>query len=52
MKLFVSAIVEVSVDKIALSICVGVDDWTAQSAIIASYAVKLLIVNYGILLIR
>ena len=34
-----SSIVEVSMIKIALRIYVGVDDWTAKRAIIASNAV-------------
>ena len=38
--------------KIALPISVGVDDWTAQSVIIDSNAVKLFIINYGISLNR
>ena len=37
MTIAVSSIVEVSMTKIALWIRVGVDDWTAERAIIASY---------------
>ena len=36
MSIVVSKIVEVSMIKIALWICVGVDDWTVEIAIIAS----------------
>ena len=36
MNVAVSSIVEVSMNKIALQIRVGVDDWTAERAIIAS----------------
>ena len=36
MNIAVSSIVEVSMNKIALQIRVGVDDWTAERAIIAS----------------
>ena len=36
MRLIVSGIVEVLMDKIALWIKICVDDWTAKSAIIAS----------------
>ena len=32
----VSGIVEVSLNKIALGISIGVDDWTSERAIIAS----------------
>ena len=35
----VSSIVEVSIDKLALSISVCVSDWTAELAIIASNAI-------------
>ena len=39
MGLIVSGIVEVSLNKIALRISVDADDWTAESAIIASNVV-------------
>ena len=38
MSLVVASIVEVSMNKVALSIGVRVDDWTAEWAIIASIA--------------
>ena len=37
MSIILSSIIEVSMNKIKLWICVGVDDWTVKRAIIASY---------------
>ena len=37
MSFVVSIIIQVSLNKITLWISVGVDDWTAERAIIASY---------------
>ena len=58
MRLVVSGIVEVSVDKIASWISVSIDDWTAESAIVASNAqemtirnIMLNIVSVGILIL-
>ena len=46
MNFVVSSSVHVSVNKIALWICVDVDDWTAERVIIASNAVKFILHSF------